>query len=211
MLELGLPAMFAAGLAASPHCSLMCGALQQLPLQHAGRGAARRGLLPLHAGRIATYAALGAAAGAGGLGLLRLLPSAHAGVLLQLAAAVVLVGLGLRRWRRPVAACCAPRPEGGPLKRFAQGLAWGLMPCAWVYLALGAAALGASPLRGAGLLAAFGLGTTPLLALSGWTFGAAALHGSPRLAAGLMIGVGLAGFAAAAALPALAAAWCHPQ
>lgn len=211
MIELGIPAMFAAGLVASPHCSLMCGALQQLPLQRSGRSSVLRSLLPLHAGRIAAYAGLGALAGGGGQGLLRLLPRSHSGMLLQLAAAAVLIGLGLRRWRQPSAACCTPRPAPQPWRRVLQGMAWALIPCAWLYLALATAALSASPLLGAALLAAFGLGTTPLLALSGWSFSGAGLAPSPRLAAALMIGVGLAGFVAAAAMPSMGSLWCLPQ
>ncbi|NGY03198.1 sulfite exporter TauE/SafE family protein [Solimonas terrae] len=207
-----MPAMFAAGLAASPHCSLMCGAVQQLPLRGAGRGDALRALLPLHGGRIGMYAVLGALAGAGGLSLLHLLPPAHGGVLLQLAAATALITIGIRLWRRPTAACCVPRANGPAWRRFLQGALWGLMPCAWLYFALAGAALAASPLQGAGLLAAFGFGTTPLLAASGWTFaGFGRLRSSPRLAAGLMLGVGLAGFAVTAAMPAMGAFWCQPQ
>lgn len=205
-----MPAMFAAGLAASPHCSLMCGAVQQLPLRGATRSELLRALLPLHGGRIAMYAILGALAGGSGLAILRLLPSAHDGVLLQIAAAALLIAIGIRIWRRPAHACCAPRASGSAWRRVVQGALWGLMPCAWLYLALASAALTASPLRGAALLAAFGLGTTPLLAASGWTFfGFGRLHGAPRLAAGLMIGVGLAGFAASATMPVLGSLWCR--
>ncbi|WP_028006629.1 sulfite exporter TauE/SafE family protein [Solimonas flava] len=212
MFELAVPAMFVAGLATSPHCSLMCGAVQQLHLPRDGRRPLLLELLPLHAGRIVGYALLGAAAGAGGALLTRLLPPTGLGLSLQLIAAVALVALGWRQLRRRVPACCVPRTDAGPWRRFGRGLLWALMPCATLYFALSAVAFSGSSWLGAALLAAFAAGSSPLLAASGWAFaGMGRLQQAPRLAGGLMILVGVTGFAASAAMPAFhGGLWCLP-
>lgn len=153
-----------AGLATSPHCVLMCGPLQVLP-DHRGR--ARR-LVPLHAGRIAGYAVLGALAGEFGLRLLRQLPSVHLGLAIQLFAALFLIGIGLRRWYRPASHCgrCPghERTNGGG---FAHGLLRAALPCAALYAMLFLGASWRDPVQGALLLAAFGVGTLPALAGTG--------------------------------------------
>ena len=209
MLELAIPGMFVAGVALSPHCSLMCGALQRLALPDDRRRPLWRALLPLHAGRLVGYALLGAVAGALGQQLLRLAPRGAFGIGLQLAAALLLIGLGLRRLRQARAACCAPRPDGSAWRRFARGMAWALVPCASLYFALSAAALSGSALRAALLLAAFAAGSSPELAASGWVLaGMDRVRDMPRVAAGLMIGVGVIGVVASSALPTHALAWC---
>ncbi|WP_028081218.1 sulfite exporter TauE/SafE family protein [Solimonas soli] len=211
MLELGVPGMLAAGLALSPHCSLMCGAVQRLALPPSRRSL-WRALLPLHAGRVAGYASFGALAGGSGPLLTRALPSPALGLGLQLAGAALLIVFGIRQLRRRVPACCGPKPAPGVARQFVAGLGWALLPCAQLYFALSAAALAGSARHGGALLAAFAIGGSPLLAASGYSFaGMDRLRQAPGLAAALMIGVGLVGFVASALLPLLHPAWCLPR
>ena len=175
-----LPALLLAGLAGSVvHCTAMCGpfvlgqvadGLARMPAARMCQAARLRGalLLPYHAGRLLTYATLGAAAGwLGGLRLPQVVP----GALLALAATGFLL-LALRRWQPALAgpgvgstggwgaglaALAGRRPRG-----VALGLALGLLPCTMVYAALAAAASAGALFGGLGMLA-FGLGTVPAL------------------------------------------------
>lgn len=222
MLELTLPALFATGLAASPHCGLMCGAFQVSMLHTRGELPMARAVLLLHAGRVSGYALLGA--GAGGLGqwLLQDLPSADWGRWIQLAAALLLIGVGAVQYRSGVRTrrgdCHAPtlprRLHGVPphVRVPLQGLLWAAMPCGLLYAILGLAALSASALFGALLLASFGLGTTPLLTGSGALIahigGAAGLR---RTGALVLMAMGAVGMVAGLFDPGGAvSAWCRP-
>jgi sulfite exporter TauE/SafE len=176
-LPLALPlTLFALGLASGLHCLGMCGGIVTAfsttrVLQPRAR------LLPnqllFNAGRIASYSAAGLVAGATGALF-------HGSSVLYIAVNVLLVFVGLHLvglrtplqwlerlgaplWRRlaPLAA------RAFNANAFAGGLLWGLIPCALVYGALGAAALGGSPARGAAAMAAFGLGTLPWLLAAG--------------------------------------------
>lgn len=125
------------------------------------------------AGRILTYAVLGAAAGALGgvvqlagglLGVQRAASIVAGGVLViwALAALSDLVpGLqtGGRLFAR-VAGALKGRVPGHP---FLTGLFLGLLPCGLLYSALIAAAARGGPFEGAAALALFGLGTAPAL------------------------------------------------
>jgi hypothetical protein len=111
------------------------------------------------AGRILTYAVLGAAAGALG-GIVGL-----AGGLLIVWAFVALSDLvpGLHTGGRlfaPIAGALKGHVPGHP---FAMGLLLGLLPCGLLYSALIAAAARGGPFEGAAALALFGLGTAPAL------------------------------------------------
>jgi uncharacterized protein len=125
------------------------------------------------AGRVVTYAVLGAAAGALGgvvelagslLGLQRA-ASVVAGGVLVIWALVALSDLvpgldpGSTLFAR-VAGLLKGRVPGHP---FATGLLLGLLPCGLVYSALIAAAARGGALNGGAALALFGLGTAPAL------------------------------------------------
>jgi sulfite exporter TauE/SafE len=181
--------LFLAGLGGSAlHCVGMCGpfVLGQV-MADAGRIPSGKGygewrrlggaaLLPYHLGRMVTYSALGAAAAAV-TALFATTPifGALSGVLLILGAALMLAqafGLALGG-----AAPQAPFLQrlAGPLMaahgtgaRFALGLVLGFLPCGLIYGALGAAAGTGSALQGALAMAAFSLGTVPLLVAVGW-------------------------------------------
>jgi hypothetical protein len=124
-------------------------------------------------GRIVTYAALGAAAGAlggvvelaGGLVGFQRAASVVAGSVLVVWALVALSDLVPRRGTggalfTRVAGVLKGRVPGHP---FATGLFLGLLPCGLLYSALIAAAARGGPAEGATALALFGLGTAPAL------------------------------------------------
>jgi hypothetical protein len=184
----GLPiSLFVVGLAGSvTHCAGMCGpfVLSQV-MADAGqagqggygewqrlRGAA---LLPYQLGRLTTYTLLGAVAGgataifatSGSFNLL-------AGVLLLVAAAVMATqAFGLAFGALPVAGglsrLAAPLvASNAPGARFVLGILLGFLPCGLLYGAIAAAAGSGSVATGALTMAAFALGTIPMLVLVGW-------------------------------------------
>lgn len=211
-------AMLAAGLASGLHCVAMCGGIaaafdakRVIPIREASAWQRR---LAFNLGRISTYAAAGALAGALGAGAYAagVLP-AQATLQIALSALLVFVGLylvgangflsriealGLPLWRRlqPLAARLLPAPT--PLRSYAAGLAWGGLPCAMVYAALFGAAAAGSPAAGALAMAAFGLGTLPFLLAAGWL--AARLRAWRRALGAAVLGFGIYGLAHAEGL-----------
>ena len=154
-------AAFVAGLVGSPHCIGMCGSFAILC---GGRAA---DTLLWHLGRMTTYALLGALAGAFGA----LLPGPS-----WVAAAV---SLALMLWFAAALAGLVPQPRvaipglsklgaamsgnPNPGMRYAFGIVIGFLPCGLVYATLGIAVAAGTPMAGAAAMAAFGLGTAPLL------------------------------------------------
>jgi len=110
------------------------------------------GLAAWHAGRLLSYAALGAAAGAAGAILPgpAWVPALLAVVFLVVFAAVL---AGLREGR-------------GPASRLGFGLVNGLIPCGLVYSALSIPVALAHPLPGAAAMLAFGAGTLPAVSIA---------------------------------------------
>ncbi len=238
VVELTVPALFIAGATTSLHCALMCGAINAAQVRSQGPVPLRQTLALVHGGRVLGYALLGLLAGAVGARLALALPRTLGGAAIQLLASLALVAAGIQQWRggqigvRPqfpshAVACCAPRRNWGltpfflppRMRLLAQGLLWALMPCGILYTVVLLAALTASPLAGFMLLAAFGLGTVPLMGVSGGLFGMATRpQGRPQDARGLrhaagavLIALGLAGAALAALSPdALATLLCRP-
>jgi sulfite exporter TauE/SafE len=182
-----LAALAVLGLASGVHCAGMCGGIVgafSVNQQILFPGALLRRQLAFNAGRIASYALAGAAVGslssagawvAGALPLQAALLVATNVVLvlagLQLAGAGRFVArlepLGRPLWARiqPYAA----RALGARTLRgtFFAGMLWGALPCGLVYGALTVAAFSGGAAAGAGLLAAFGLGTLPNLLAAG--------------------------------------------
>jgi hypothetical protein len=203
--------LFLAGLGGSAlHCAGMCGpfVLGQV-MSDAGKvgpgqsyGAWRRlagaALLPYHLGRMVTYTALGAVAGAAtaifastaGFGWL-------SGLLLLFGAVFMLtqafgLAIGLAMPQAPVIErLAAPLVVSThPPARFALGLVLGFLPCGLIYGALGAAAGTGSLVEGGLAMAAFSFGTMPALVAIGW--GGALLrrrfqHGARWFAAPLLV------------------------
>ena len=176
------------GLLGSAHCVAMCGPLilaVGTPRRRLGLGARVRHVSQYHAGRISTYALLGAVAGA--LGRVTTLGGLGRGVAVAAGVALILAGIGpafVRRWTpgngpwltaAAHASAAARRwqaahPSSGP---FVAGLANGVLPCGMVYAALATALSTGSIAGAAGVMAVFGLGTVP--ALAGLSLGAAQL------------------------------------
>src|SRR5690349_21631126 len=97
MAELTLLSFFITGLLAGTHCAGMCGGIVSGVSLSRGAKAAPQvtHLLAFNVGRIASYTAAGAIAGALGAGSLLLGPQQQIQTLLYLAANVLLIGLGL--------------------------------------------------------------------------------------------------------------------
>ncbi len=177
-------AMLLAGLVGSvAHCVPMCGSvvLAQVSSNLARINGARLHecrrissglLLPYHAGRLITYAALGAvAAGSGGvirsLPFMGWLPSA-----LLLVSAMLFLAQAARRglpqfgarWIGAAARRIDRSRKGAGLL---LGLVLGFLPCGLLYAALAVAASTTRPAAGALAMLAFGAGTVPSLAVIG--------------------------------------------
>lgn len=181
--------MFVLGLVSSIHCVQMCGPIvlsYSLPL--AGGGASQRQLTLAHLsynlGRVTTYSALGALAGAAGgaIGLAgRLAGIAHGGRIAagvaMIAAGVYLTGLvrrsdlvridspgiGARLARSGKQFMLSVRPTS----KFRLGLLLGFLPCGLVYAALLKAVDAGNSWGGAFTMLAFGLGTSLALGATG--------------------------------------------
>jgi len=195
---LSASALLMTGVTGSLHCALMCGALSARLTQGTPTPSS---LWLLHGSRIIGYGLLGVLAGALGSALLPHLPSAKIGLWLQGAAALLLIGMGLRqlqRLRQPRQCCAAPpmpRPAMSIGKNLLLGLGWTLTPCPFKYSMLMLAGLSGSVIGGATLMSAFALGSSPLLILVGGLTQAGSAAGVlprvlPRAGAMLMLGLG---------------------
>ena len=152
-----------------------------------------------HGGRILSYTVLGAIAGLIGQEPVKALVKSPAALLpWMLILALLVMGLGLdkRLPRVPVLHRISLRLRGlfirmGPGRGgLALGVATPLLPCTPLYFILGAALVSGSPARGAEFLAAFAMGTIPLLWVTqgGWfwlrgRFGANGLETARRVLA----------------------------
>ena len=175
------PLLVASGLLGSAHCLGMCG---PFALVIGSANPAWRTNLTRQsawaAGRLFTYAVLGAAAGFVGLRVVSLFPGGtNVPAILAIAAGALLVFLGLS------AAGVIPRrgvgvggcPGGGALRAlltargtlevFLAGMFTGLLPCGLLYGMLTLAAATHDVSRGLLTMAAFGLGTVPALLVAG--------------------------------------------
>lgn len=148
-----------AGLSGAPHCLGMCGGFA---VSASGRPAEAAAW---HLGKLTTYAALGAAAGAVGQGM----PGpAWTGQALALAMLIWFSGrlagvfpeLSLPHGPLSRVGGALLR-RGGVLARFGFGLVNGLLPCGLVYAALAMPVATQSAAWGALTMVVFGLGTMP--------------------------------------------------
>jgi hypothetical protein len=217
-------AMLLLGLASGLHCVGMCGGIvgafstQQI-VRSRGELAARQ--VAFNLGRIASYAAAGAAAATAGsvAAYAGFALPAQTGLYVLANVVIVLIGLhiaglrnplagierlGLPLWRRLQPLAARLLSSNGLPKAFGAGAVWGWLPCGLVYGALAAAAFAGSPARGALAMAAFGAGTLPYLLAAG--LAAAPLRLAMRrpavrlAAAGALLGFGTWGLARASGL-----------
>lgn len=209
-------ALFVVGLLGGTHCFGMCGGI----VGALSLGAPPRWSLHLgySAGRIASYAAAGALAGALGSASLVLEGQLPVRLVLYVLANLMLVALGLYLtgftgvlvplesagaglWRRLQPLTTRFLPVRTVAQAIPLGALWGWLPCGLVYSALASALTAGSAGRGALMMAAFGMGTLPNLLLAGFFVGR--LGGfmrlrSVRLGSGILVmGFGLWGLASA--------------
>lgn len=178
-----LPLILVAGILGSSHCIGMCGPFALT----IGAGAAswqanvaRQVLYTL--GRVFTYSVMGAIAGFTGLYLQQTIPSlVNVAATLAVVAGMFLLYQGLLaarviRRKAPNAAvvpCLAGNFFAHFLKSpshanvFLAGLFTGMLPCGLVYGFVALAASSGNMLLGATIMAVFGLGTAPVMILTG--------------------------------------------
>jgi hypothetical protein len=182
-LELSL--VFVFGLVGSLHCLQMCGPIViSYSVSMARYGAFQREVLLAHlcynSGRIVTYSALGALAGAAGgsIGMLGKLAGMASAARLLAGSAMIVTGIVMLRvlprrllvqMERPSFTAFLSRSVGRllvssrPLGKFGLGLILGFLPCGLIYGALLKSVETARPLAGALTMMAFGTGTAVAL------------------------------------------------
>lgn len=201
-----LATAFVLGAAGSAHCIGMCGPIAlAVPSPRHTFGSRLSSSLILNAGRMVSYAALGAAIGVFGAGMrlagLQQAATIGAGILLVLT--VVIPG-SLERWLptsriaitigRLRSTMARNLKRTAPEALFFSGVLNGLFPCGLVYAALlGAAAQGAV-LDASLFMVFFALGTMPALIVlrvsAGSLIGAVRQH-LRRLSPAIMVGLGV--------------------
>lgn len=180
-----LAAALLLGLAGSAHCAGMCGGIVgALAAAPGGRARPYAFAAAYHLGRATSYAAAGAIAGALGEASLALRGSLATHQVLFAAASAAMLATGLyvagyapfvRRleaagavlWRRIQPWSRPLLPARTPLQAGSLGVLWGWLPCGMVYGALLLALASGSVLGGAATMAAFALGTMPVLTVAG--------------------------------------------
>jgi sulfite exporter TauE/SafE len=181
------PFVFVAGILGTAHCLGMCGPfVLTIGGSAPGWWAALGRQLSYSAGPIFTYSVLGAAAGFCGERLSTSLPLlVNIPAMLAVAAGTLLVYQGLRSagilprslWRSSSAPPATPCLAGGFLAQFLRqpgatgvflaGVFTGFLPCGLLYGMLALATSTHSVFIGAATMAIFGLGTTPVMVLTG--------------------------------------------
>lgn len=197
---------FASGVLGTVHCAAMCGGIAT-GLSQGKQDSAWMAALP-NLGRVLGYALAGAVVGGMGGGLLALARVPGIGIAMRAAVGIVLVIAGLRlldrkgrvpkfaggpgarlwRWLAPLRRRVWPAQTAG--RRLALGMLWGWMPCGLSTTLLAAAWLQASAWHGALTMAAFGLGTLPVMVPLTWAgarVGRRLQQGGLRTAAGTLV------------------------
>jgi len=217
MDDIDLISLLFLGLLGTGHCIGMCG---PLVVAFPGRTGRFSPHIYYHFGRLITYSGIGSLMGSAGAGLAMISAAtggdhlqsvARVQVALSLLAALFLLYFGFcqlgilkqPRWMQLVSPDRVPGyrrivqlafVNQQALEMFLAGLLMGLLPCGLSFAAFSRAIAAGSPLRGALMLAVFGIGTLPGLLLIGT--GATALarryqRQSDIVAGMLMIAMGL--------------------
>jgi sulfite exporter TauE/SafE len=189
---LTIVAALLSGLLGSAHCAVMCGGIAagfsvhgarhdpKAPLRNAAFAQTWLPAIETNAGRVGGYALAGAIAGGVGHGIVRIARLEWLALGLRMLAGMVLILIALRLlsrgtrlgfldatgsriWNllRPLQGRLLP--ANGHARRIGLGAIWGWMPCGLSSTMLLAAWLQASALNGALTMAAFGLGTLPVM------------------------------------------------
>jgi len=181
----GFLALFLVGLLGGTHCVGMCGGI--VSALSLGAPARWSMLFSYNSGRILSYGAAGAIAGALGAASMGLEGQVPVRMILFLLANLMLVALGLyllgmtrtlafteragqHLWRLIQPLTKRFLPVRTVAQAFPLGLLWGWLPCGLVYSALASSLTAGSSGRGALMMLAFGLGTLPNLLLAGILF-----------------------------------------
>ena len=193
------------GLLGGAHCAAMCGGIATGLSVHQ-RGGWWMALQP-NLGRVLGYTAAGAVVGGFGHALLDITRLPGLAVALRAAVGAILIVAALRLldrrgylaflhvpgsqlWQRLRPLQRRLLPANTPGKRIALGLLWGWMPCGLSTTLLAAAWLQASALHGGLTMAAFGIGTLPMMLPLTWAgarFGQRLQRGGWRTAMGLCV------------------------
>ena len=180
-------AAFMAGLFGSVHCIGMCGGLVGLFTRQQPDSQEQNNFLSAlphwlltNFGRIGSYMLAGAIAGSIGAGAVGVFSASHVqniGLMLSgsfmVALGLYLAGwwqglasiekLGGGLWKRIQPALSRLLGKRGWGKSLLSGIIWGWLPCGLVYSMLVWAMTVATPMGGASIMLAFGLGTLPML------------------------------------------------
>lgn len=182
---LTLGAAMLTGLMGGVHCAAMCGGIAT-GFSAMGPRAGWKYAVEPNLGRVLGYVLAGAAVGVVGRTIVDVANIDGLATALRAAVGAVLIVIGLRMLDRSgrLGALGAPgaavwkllRPLQRPLlpadrshKRIALGMLWGWMPCGLSTTLLLAAWLQGDPVRGAMTMAAFGLGTLPVMLPLTWS------------------------------------------
>ena len=171
------------GLLGSSHCVGMCGGFAALVGLNTGTFAGNlRAQLVYSGGRLMSYTALGGLAGFAGKRLVNSVPGmVNVPAILCIIAGAFLVREGLLAsgwWPRRVTGAsttgCLLKPLFSTLLKtpgarnvFVAGIVTGLLPCGLVYAFVSLAASSGDLLNGMGTMLAFGVGTIPLMVVTG--------------------------------------------
>lgn len=203
---LTLGAALLTGLLGGVHCVAMCGGIATGFSAMAPRGGWWVALQP-NLGRVGGYVLAGLIAGGIGRGIVEVAQLDVLGWGLRMAVGLVLViaalrlldrkgrlgflprpGVGAWKWLRPLQRRMLP--ANTPARRIGLGMLWGWMPCGLSTTMLAAAWLQADARNGALTMAAFGLGTLPVMLPLTWAgarLGQRLQRGGLRTAAGMLI------------------------
>lgn len=199
-----------AGLLGGVHCAAMCGAIAtSLSFGQKAPTPAAQWLQALqpNLGRVLGYTLAGALVGGVGHGLVALAQAPTLMVGMRLGVGLLMIVVALRLldpsgrfnplarpanalWQRLQPLQRMLLPADSPMKRVGIGLLWGWLPCGLSATLLATAWLQASAVNGALTMAAFGLGTLPVmlpLTWSGARLGQRLQRGGLRAAAGALV------------------------
>jgi sulfite exporter TauE/SafE len=214
------------GVVSSLHCAGMCTGISTsiLFLSDATAPGDRLGAFALaHLGRSLSYAMIGSLVGAAGAGAIAALPPPLAFRMLQWAAAVAMMWIGLSiagvlpslafadRVLAPLSGTVgsfALRFRSSRVGPFSLGLGWGLMPCAMVYGAYLTAMLTGSAFGGAVTMIGFALGTLPALTISSLGLRSIASTRQRGLRACVGLAIAAVGFSGVYLAPSISEVFC---
>lgn len=168
------------GVFSTPHCLMMCGGLLMAMTSKRDNTSVEPNkwpliwqVLKLNLGRITSYCLLGLVAGIVGFAFTDLIPQLIVPMRVLAGVLLILTGLYIGQWwfgLRHVEGAFLGVWRGiqGRLKAISRstwltGLAWGCLPCGLVFTALTMAMSQGSILDSVAFMAAFGLGTLPVL------------------------------------------------